>query len=100
METKNTILEGCEIKGSTVEGEDWGILMDQIRKLRFTLLNISEEFERVRNENIRQRYELLLKAHATGYAPKQTMRYIAELGAEFGANKAFEYSGSGPFKES
>ncbi len=81
-----------------LRAKKWGSLQDQRRKLEFELSDISEQFERTRKENITKRYLLLVEALETGYAEERTIMYIAELGAEFGANKAYEYSGGLPFK--
>ena len=80
-----------------VEGKEWGILTEKVRKLSFELSTASEQFERTRVENISKRYQLLKEALKTGYASDQTLQYIAELGAEF-ANKTYEYCGGSPFR--
>ena len=84
--------------GAEQDGKEWGLLLDQVRKLGFELSEVSEQFERKRIENIRKRFDLLLDALMTGYAKEQTLQYIAELGAEYGANKAYAYCGGSPFK--
>lgn len=80
-----------------IKGKKWSLLQDQVRKLSFELGDASDKFERMRRENITKRYLLLIEALETGYAKEQTLRYIAELGAEFGMNKSQEYCGGSPF---
>ena len=80
--------------------KEWALLLEQERELGVELSLVSEQFERIRKENIGKRYLILIEALATGYANKQTLQYIAELGAEFGANKAYEYLGGSPFSKS
>ncbi len=79
------------------EGRRWELLIEQVRKLEFELATASEVFERERKDNIEKRYQLLKAALEIGCSSEQTLQRIAELGAEFGAHKAFEYCGGSPF---
>ena len=81
-----------------IPGKKWGALLEQVRKLEFALNTASEQFERTRRENIEKRYILLIEALEEGYAKERTIQGIAELGVEFGANKAYEYCSGSPFQ--
>ncbi len=79
------------------QAKRWGEIMEIVRSLQYTKADKAEQYERERKQNIKERFDLLKKALATGYATDRTLQIVAELGAEFEEGKAYNYTGGSPF---